>query len=187
MPPRKRIFREDILKAAVQLVQEEGTAALSVRNIARTLNCSTQPIYSEFENMETLREELMAYIREHYLREDAGSYKQVTLSFLHFAQREKNLFQLVYLRHRSEGETLFEDPNEMQTIHKLEVNLELPRQKAAEMHRRMQYYSYFMAVMMATGYLNFSEEEISTELTEYYRIMLSYYKQVKTEELPNVP
>ena len=39
-----------------------------------------------------------------------------------------------------------------------------------------------MAVMMATGYLNFSEEEISTELTEYYRIMLSYYKQVKTEE-----
>ena len=70
----------------------------------------------------------------------------------------------------------------MQTIHKLEVNLELPRQKAAEMHRRMQYYSYSMAVMMATGYLNFSEEEISTELTEYYRIMLSYYKQVKTEE-----
>ena len=98
------------------------------------------------------------------------------------AQREKNLFQLVYLRHRNEGETLFEDPNEMQTIHKLEVNLELPRQKAAEMHRRMQYYSYSMAVMMATGYLNFSEEEISTELTEYYRIMLSYYKQVKTEE-----
>ena len=68
----------------------------------------------------------MAYIREHYLREDAGSYKQVALSFLHFAQREKNLFQLVYLRHRNEGETLFEDPNEMQTIHKLEVNLELP-------------------------------------------------------------
>ena len=61
MPPRKRIFREDILKAAVQLVQEEGTAALSMRNIARTLRCSTQPIYSEFENMETLREELVAY------------------------------------------------------------------------------------------------------------------------------
>ena len=35
--------------------------------------------------METLREELMAYIREHYLREDAGSYKQVALSFLHLS------------------------------------------------------------------------------------------------------
>ena len=45
MPPRKRIFREDILKAAVDLVREQGTLALSVRNIAGKLNCSTQPIY----------------------------------------------------------------------------------------------------------------------------------------------
>ncbi len=43
------------------------------------------------------------------------------------------------------------------------------------MHRRMQYYCCSMAVMMATGYLNFSQEEVSTGLTEYYRIMLSYY------------
>lgn len=182
MPPRKRIFREDILKAAVNLVQEQGTLALSVRNIARKLNCSTQPIYCEFENMEALRDELMAYVREHYLREDADSYKQVALSFLHFARREKNLFQLVYLRQRTADETFFEDPNEMQTMCKLEANLELPRKQAAEMHKRMQYYCYSMAVMMATGYLNFSEEEISKELTEYYRIILSYYKQVKSEE-----
>ena len=182
MPPRKRIFREDILKAAVKLVQEQGAQALSVRNIAQKLNCSTQPIYSEFENMETLRDELMTYVREKYLREDARNYKQVALSFLHFARRERNLFQLVYLRQRAAGETLFEDPNEMQTIYKLKANLKLSQKQAAEMHRRMQYYCYSMAVMMATGYLNFSEEEINEELTEYYRIILSYYKQVKSEE-----
>lgn len=28
---------------------------------------------------------------------------------------------------------------------------------------------------MVTGYLNFREEELSRDLTEYYRIMLSYY------------
>lgn len=182
MPPQKRIFREDILKAAVSLVQEQGPPALSVRNIAGKLSCSTQPIYSEFENMENLREELTTYVREHYLREDADSYKQVALSFLHFAQREKNLFQLVYLRQRAAGETLFEDPNERQTIHKLEVNLELSQEQAAEMHRRMQYYCYSMAVMMATSYLNFSEENLNEELTEYYCIILSYYKQVKSEK-----
>ena len=132
--------------------------------------------------METLREELTASVRERCLREDAGSYKQVALSFLQFARREKNLFQLVYLRRRVEGKKLFEDPNEAQTIRKLELNLELPEGQAAEMHRRMQYYCYSMAVMMATGYLDFSEEEISRELTEYYRIILSYYKQTKSEE-----
>ena len=171
-----------MLFRSVQLVREEGAAALSVRNLARTLNCSTQPIYSEFKNMETLREELMGYIRESYLHKDADSYQQIALSFLHFAQQEKNLFQLIYLRQRARGETFFEDPNERQTIHKLQVNLDLSQRQAADMHRRMQYYCYSMAVMMATGYLNFSQEEIRTELTEYYRIMLSYYKQVKREE-----
>ena len=181
MPPRKRIFREDILKAAADLVREQGAPALSVRNLAGKLNCSTQPIYSEFENMESLREALMSYVREHYLREDAGSYKQVALSFLQFARREKNLFQLIYLRRRAAGETLFEDPNEAQTIRKLQLSLQLGPDQAAQMHRRMQYYCYSMAVMLATGYLDFSEEEISEELTEYYRIILGYYKQVKSE------
>lgn len=182
MPPQKRIFRQDILQAASSLVREQGPQALSVRNLAKKMGCSTQPIYSVFENMEALQEELMAYVREQYLRADASSYKQVALSFLHFAQREKNLFCLVYLRQRRAGETIFEDPNQSETIRKLGASLEISPQTATEMHRRMQYYCYSMAVMMATGYLDFTEEEISQELTEYYRIILSYYKQVKSEE-----
>ena len=67
-------------------------------------------------------------------------------------------------------------------IRQLQASLELGREKAAELHRRMVYYCYSMAVMMATGYLEFSEEEIDRELTEDYRIVLSYYKQVKSEE-----
>lgn len=182
MPPQRRIFRQDILQASVNVVRRQGEHALSVRNIAKELNCSTQPIYSVFENVEALRTELTAYVREHYLRGEAESYKEVALSFLHFARSEKNLFRLVYLRQRACGETMFEDPNEEQTIRKLSSHLELPLKTAAELHRRMQYYCYSMAVMMATGYLDFTEEEISGELTEYYRIILSYYKQVNSED-----
>lgn len=182
MPPTKRIFREDILYAAAQLVREQGPQALSVRSLAKALSCSTQPIYSAFESMDALLCALTAYVRETYLRADAESYKDVALSFLHFACTEKNLFRLVYLRQRDPGETLFEDPNQAQTIAKLAEHLELSPQIATEMHRQMQYYSYSMAVMMATGYLSFTQEEISHELTQYYRIILSYYKQVKSEE-----
>lgn len=76
---------------------------------------------------------------------------------------------------------MFEDPNQTETIRRLAVSLQLSQDAAAEMHRRMQYYSYSMAVMMATDYLEFSEQQVSRELTEYYRIILSYYKQVKSE------
>lgn len=182
MPPQKRILQQDILRAAAELVTKQGPDALSVRNLARELNCSTQPIYSAFDNMETLRTALIDYVREHYLKTQPNSYKQVALSFLNFARSEKNLFRLVYLRQRPEGETLFEDPNEDHTVQQLQMSLNLSSEKAAELHRRMEYYCYSMAVMMATGYLDFSAEEISRELTEYYRIVLSYYKQVRSEE-----
>ena len=182
MPPRKRIFQQDILQAAADLVRKQGPQALSVRNLARKMNCSTQPIYSAFRNMNALRDELTVFIQEQYLRGHATSYKQVALSFLHFAKNEKNLFQLVYLRQRTAGEVFFEDPNASETIQKLSSCLDLSFQHTAEMPRRMQYYCYSMAVMTATGYINFSEEEISRELTEYYRIILSYYKQVKNEK-----
>ena len=181
MPPPKRIFRQDILLAAVQLVREQGPQALSVRALAKALHCSTQPIYSTFDSMDALLQALTAYVRDTYLRANAGSYKDVALSFLGFAQQEPHLFALVYLRQRDKGDTLFEDPNQAQTIGKLAEHLELSPQIAAELHRRMQYYSYSMAVMIATGYLTFTQEEINHELTEYYRIVLSYYKQVKSE------
>lgn len=125
MPPQKRIFKQDILDAAVRLVREKGPQSISVRNLAKEMNCSTQPIYSVFDNMETLTDELIAFVRENYLCIDASNYKQFALSFLCFAKNEKNLFRLIYLRHREENETLFEDPNQAKTVRKLLSRLKM--------------------------------------------------------------
>lgn len=182
MPPQKRIFQQDILAAAAALVAQQGPQALSVRSLARAMGCSTQPIYSAFANMDALHTALIDYVRERYLRGQASSYKQMALSFLNFARSQKNLFRLIYLRQRPAGETRLEDPNADETIRRLQASLELSGESAAELHRRMEYYCYSMAVMMATGYLEFSEQQVEQELTEYYRIVLSYYKQVKSEE-----
>ena len=54
MPARKKIYKEDILEAAVRVVREQGVSALSVRNIAKELHVSTQPLYSEFEIFDSL-------------------------------------------------------------------------------------------------------------------------------------
>ena len=64
MPRTKRIEKEDILRAAVQVVRTQGEGALSVRGIAKELGCSTQPLYSEFGSMEELRAALTAELDE---------------------------------------------------------------------------------------------------------------------------
>src|SRR5689334_18648497 len=54
MPPKREITRESVLNAALGIVQESGIEAVTARSVAARLRCSTQPIYSLFENMEKL-------------------------------------------------------------------------------------------------------------------------------------
>ena len=54
MPGKKRILRDDILDAAVRVIQQSDTGTLTMRTLAKELGCSTQPIYYEFQNQEKL-------------------------------------------------------------------------------------------------------------------------------------
>ena len=50
MPRSKQVDKQDILRAATEVIRAKGHNALTVRNIAAELGCSTQPLYYEFEN-----------------------------------------------------------------------------------------------------------------------------------------
>lgn len=182
MPPKKRIFKEDILEASISVIRKQSASALTVRNIAAELQSSTQPIYSEFENLECLKKELYKYASEKYLRFHFTNYKELAIAFLTFAKKEKELFKFLYLRRRDSGEKLPDDINYTITVELLSKNLEMDPQRAKDMHHWMQYYCYTMGVMMATDYRDLTAEEISHELTELYSIMLRHYKEVKSEE-----
>lgn len=182
MPPKKRIFKEDILEASIRVIKKQSASALTVRNIAAELQCSTQPIYSEFENIDCLKKELYKYASEKYLRFRFSNYKELAIAFLSFAKKEKELFKFLYLRRRDSGEKLPDDINYTITVELLSKNLEMDPQRAKDMHHWMQYYCYTMGVMIATDYRDLTAEEISCELTELYSIMLRHYKEVKSEE-----
>lgn len=182
MPPVKRILKEDILRAAANVIHTHGETALSVRNIAKELGCSTQPIYSEFQNIDGLRAELIKYIRQRYLRFSFSNYKDFGQKFLAFASEEKELFRFLYLRRRDSGEKLLDDANYERTVELLAHNLEMPLERAREMHRQMQYRCYGLGVMIATSYRSMTEEEIGRELTDFYSIILRHYKAVSSEE-----
>ncbi len=54
MPPRIFITREMLINGAFDFVRKNGIAKLSTRNLANHMDCSTQPIYRAFANMEEL-------------------------------------------------------------------------------------------------------------------------------------
>ena len=51
MPRTKQIEKQDILRAAAEVIRQKGESALTVRGIAGVLGCSTQPLYYEFANI----------------------------------------------------------------------------------------------------------------------------------------
>ena len=55
MPAAKKISRDRILDAAVQVLRDGGFFAINARSVARKLGCSTQPIYLSFRNMDELK------------------------------------------------------------------------------------------------------------------------------------
>lgn len=91
MPPLKKVQKEDILKATLEILKKEDIESLNARRIAKELNCSVQPIYHNFENMEELKKAAfleMHGIYQRYMKkasEKEKAYKEMglALSLIH--------------------------------------------------------------------------------------------------------
>ena len=62
MPSDKKITKKMIVNAGFEIFRKKGFDAVTARGIAKEINCSTQPIYLEFRNMDDLKTELVEKI-----------------------------------------------------------------------------------------------------------------------------
>ena len=117
MPPKIKTTREAIVGAALELVRTSGSQSINARNVAAALNCSTQPVFSNFANMEELKlavvdkaDRLCAeYIR---LETESGlypAYKASGMAYIRFAKEEKELFKYTFMKVESSSSGIFID------------------------------------------------------------------------------
>ena len=55
MPAVKKVSKEKIIDAAVEVLRDGGFSAINARSVAKKLGCSTQPIYLSFQSMDELK------------------------------------------------------------------------------------------------------------------------------------
>lgn len=175
MPPKVKITKEDIVKTALELVRAEGEEALNARSIAAALGCSTQPIFSNFETMDELREAVAESAYELYLgfienEVKAGkypAYKASGMAYIRFAKEEKQLFRLLFMCDRT-GRDLAPTADFESSIEIIMKSCGLPRERAALMHLEMWACVHGIGVMLATSFLPLEWELISGMLTDVY-------------------
>jgi AcrR family transcriptional regulator len=183
MPPKVKITREDIISAAVDTVRKQGPNAINARTIAAILNCSTQPIFSNFSNMEELHlavaQKAEALFQDYMQREvESGkypAYKANGMAYIRFARAEKELFKLLYMCDRS-GELIPPDSdvnNSMEAI--VHANTGLDDTRVKLFHLEMWACVHGIASMFATGFLDLEWDLVSNMLTDIYQGLRKQY------------
>lgn len=184
MPAIKKVTKESIIDAAVDVLRDGGFSAINARSVAKKLGCSTQPIYLSFQNMDELKaaltERVIAiHIREvqNLLRTHAGNdsrYSSYGMGFVRFAAQEKQLFRWLYLENNQLGE--FQDdilqPEIIQTI---QDEFGYSEDIAQKFHRDMVYYSYGLAILANTDHLNMTEAELREAFRREFRALVFFY------------
>lgn len=183
MPRQIRITKEDIINTTVDIVRRSGDQAINARTIASALNCSTQPIFSNFATMDQLRlavvEKVDSLCQEYMSceveRGEYPTYKANGMAYIRFAKEESELFKLLYMRDRSQETSSEESPtfNQMETI--VQDNTGLGSAYARLFHLEMWAYVHGIATMFATGFLDLDWELVSKMLTDAYQGLRKQY------------
>ena len=185
MPPRVRITKEDILATAIDIVKKEGQEALNARSIAAALNCSTQPIFSNFPTMEELKEAVSQFAYNMYLEilkreaetQKYPEYKAFGMGYIRFAKEEKELFKLLFMCDRT-GEEFVSTYDRETSIDLIMKANGVSREKAELIQLEMWVFVHGVATMFVTSYFDLEWELISKMLSDVY---LSLCERSKSE------
>ena len=190
MPAVKKVSKEAIIDAAVEVLRESGAAAINARSVAKKLGCSTQPIYLSFRSMDELKVDMTEraielhtrHVREwlNILDADGSCYKEHShyssfgIGFVKFAAEEKYLFRWLYLDGVQPGQ--YRNDVLLSDIIAAIVNeYGYTEELARKLHQDMAYYSYGLAIMANTGHLQLTDAELLAAFRREFTALTAFY------------
>lgn len=181
MPPKVKYTKEQIVKAALEVVRRDGEGALTARGVAAYLGCSVAPIFSFFENMDELKSAVVAKAKRVYdlyiaegLKESLP-FKGAGMQYIKFAKEQPNLFRLLFMSEYNEQNIdsyMRLDGNNKEIISALCDSWHIDSATAKELHNNIFFFTHGIAVLCATHSCVLTEEEISQRLTAAFTALL---------------
>ena len=189
MPTKIRISKDMILDTAFEIVRQYGMEKLSNRELANKLKCSIRPIYYQFENVEEMQKELYKKIEHYFYKflldnmvEGIPKYKQIGINYIKFAQKEKKLFQTLFMSEMGLTPDAFvskggKDYEEIAKLVKISTNLN--EDDIKDFHTKMWIFCHGIATLVACDTVKLTDNQVQELLSyEFQALML-------LEENPN--
>ena len=187
MPPKPKFTKEAIIEAALELVSEKGMSALTSRDLGSRLGSSARPIFTVFNSMEEVQEEVKkaAIKRFESYAEKAIHYtpafKQIGMQMILFAKEEPKLYQLGFMTENHNNHN-FDDIYErlgdvaIQCVDVIQKDYGLSEADAKKLFEHVWIHTFGIGALCATGMCDFSEEQIIEMLGHDFVAMLVHIK-----------
>lgn len=182
MPTKIKISKDMILDTAFEIVRKYGMEKLSNRELANKLKCSIRPIYYQFENVEQMQKELYMKIEQYFYKflldnmiEGIPQYKQVGINYIKFANKEKKLFQTLFMSDTGLTPDAFvskagKDYKEIEKLVRISTNLKDDDIK--DFHTKMWIFCHGIATLVANGTVKLTDNQIQELLSDEFQALM---------------
>lgn len=176
MARKEQITKSMILDGAFELLRTQGAEMLTARKLASYIDCSTQPIFRVYKNMDELNAEVFEKAKsfyEHYCvdfkKVNSVPFVDLALCYISFAREELNLFKLLFLTPHDENNTMYDLINggehsfvikELRRLPNLDMN------HAGDIFMKIFIFMHGMACMATNGEFDLTNEEVIPMLEE---------------------
>ena len=96
MPPKPKFTKSEIIDAAFEMTRENGIDSVVARAVRKKLRTSSSPIFTFFQNMEELKEEVQKLAQQRYrdymqdIFDYTPSVKGFGMRYVGFSKEEPN-------------------------------------------------------------------------------------------------
>ena len=175
MAPKNKFSREEMVDAALRVVRTNGIDALTAKALAKELGTSTQPVFTCFNTMDTLKKEVLAAAERIYDRYAAEGLRQEIpflgfgRQYIRFAREEPELYRLLFLAKMGStcGALAAMEHSRAQVRPSLERIYQIGAEDADRYFRDLWLVVHGLATLIVSGGCPYSDEEISGILTGF--------------------
>lgn len=178
MPPKVRITDDAILDAALAITREKGIDGVNVREIAKALGCSIQPVFRNFQSMENLKNALYQRVEEEHnaamekgLQMHPIPFLGLGMAYIQFAKEEKNLYKFLFMSSAIPKKGFLEMIKEEENQPIVDIIAQmtgLTRKTAEELFMDIWLMVQGIASLVATNDFEVSEAEIEKILKDTF-------------------
>lgn len=182
MPPKKKITREMIVQAAFDIARYDGYECINARNIAKKLNCSTQPVMYDFHTIDAIKKEAYAvanaFHTEYIMPKGESGISpmlELGLNYIRFGYEERKLFQFLFQSNSFSGfsiEMLMSDPNLDEMLKMISIGMGCDEMAAKNIFFNLFISAHGCASLLANNAIEYDEETFRAVLENTYSGML---------------